>query len=388
MPHPFFAAGFRPTFLAAGLAGALLIPAWVAVAVFGAPLASAWPPTLWHAHEMVFGFVGAAIAGFLLTAVPNWTGGPAFSGPPLAALVTLWLLARLMIASSLRWPPLAVGVADLAFLPLLAALIAPPLWRASRRNLALLAVLALLTACNAVFHVALARQDPVAARRAVLLAIDLALLLVTVIGGRIVPAFTTGALRARGDASNLRVWRGSTPAAVAAMIAVALVDLWRPESGAAAAVAAIAAAVQAARLWQWRSERTLGQPILWVLHAAYAWLPIGLALKAAALAWGPAWSAFWLHALTIGTLATMILGVMTRAALGHTGRRLEADPRIVAAYGLLVGAATLRVFGLALHLAYPAALVLSACCWTAAFGLFVAVYAPMLWRARIDGKAG
>ncbi len=389
MPCKLFASGFRPTFLAAGLAAALLIPAWVAVAVFGAPLASAWPPTLWHAHEMVFGFVAPAIAGFLLTAVPNWTGGRVFSGAPLAALVTLWLLARLMIASSLHWPPSWVGAADVAFLPLLAVLIAPPLWRASRRNTPLLAVLALLAACNAVFHGSLARHDPVTAQRAVLLAIDVALLLVTVIGGRILPAFTANALRAGGDPPALRTWRGSTPAAIAAMVAVALVDLWRPESGAAAAVAALAAAVQAARLWQWRSERTLGQPILWVLHAAYAWLPIGLALKAAALWWGPAWSAFWLHALTIGVLATMILGVMTRAALGHTGRRLEADARIVAAYGLLLGAAGLRVFGLAvLRLGYPSVIVLSACCWTAAFGLFTVVYAPMLWRSRVDGKAG
>jgi uncharacterized protein involved in response to NO len=127
---------------------------------------------------------------------------------------------------------------------------------------------------------------------------------------------------------------------------------------------------------------------VWVLHLSYAWLPVGLALKAIALLWGPAFAAFWLHGLTIGVLATMTLAVMTRASLGHTGRPLIVDPLITLAYLLLTAAAVIRVFGLAFGLNYPSVIVLAALCWSVAFGIFLVIYAPILWRPRIDGKTG
>ena len=384
-----FGYGFRPFFLAAGLAAALLVPWWAAALAWGVPLATSWAATLWHGHEMLFGFIVAAIAGFLLTAVPSWTGARGFAGWPLASLAALWLLGRLCIATSAFWPPALVAALDLSFLPALAVLVLPPLLRARNRNTPLLAVLIALWITDIAFHWGLARGDAALARRALLVGIDIVLLLVTVIGGRIVPAFTSSALKQRGDRTTLRAWRGVTPLAIATMVAIILVDLFAPESSAAGAVALAAAVIQALRFAQWRALHTLRMPIVWVLHLAYLWLPVGLALKAIALLSGMAFAAFYLHALTIGAAATMIMAVMTRAALGHTGRPLVVSPPIVWAYGLLAAATAVRVFGPALpFLGYTEVIVLAAAAWTAAFSLYLWVYAPMLLRPRVDGKPG
>lgn len=383
------ASGFRLTFLVAGIAALLLVPAWVAILVFGAPLGSDWPPTLWHAHEMLFGFVGAAIAGFLLTAVPSWTGRRGFAGLPLIILMALWLSARVLIACSASWPAGVVLSVDVAFLLVLAALLAPALVRARNRNTPLLLVLLLLALCNGVFHWSLARHDPVTASHALLVAIDITLLLVTIIGGRILPAFTSSALRAAGRDTAVWAWPGVGAAAIAAMVLVVLVDLLWPDSRGAGVLAGAAAAIQAARLLQWRTPATLGSPILWVLHLGYAWLPLGLALKSGALLFGFAATAFWLHALTVGVLATMVLGVMTRVALGHTGRPLVVDPLIALAYLLLLSAGLMRVFGLGVAgINYANVIVISASLWSAAFALFLYVYVPILWAPRADGRPG
>jgi uncharacterized protein involved in response to NO len=384
-----FASGFRPMFLASGVAAVVLIPIWTLEWGFGQSLQTAWPPTMWHAHEMLFGFVAAAIAGFLLTAVPSWTGQRGFAGTPLVVLSSLWLGARILIATSQHWPAVFVASVDVAFLVTVALLVAPPLLRSKNRNTPLLAVLALLVSCNAAFHWALAHSDSVMAYHCILLGIDIALLLVTVIGGRILPAFTANALRAAGIESSMRAWPGVSAAAIVLMAGIAVVDLFWLDSRAAGVLAGAAAVVQGIRMLQWRSMATLRQPIVWVLHLGYAWLPVGLALKCAALLSGVAFSAFWLHALTVGVLATMVLGVMTRAALGHTGRPLAVDPVVALGYLFLLAAGLIRVFGLAvLGLAYPLVIAFSAICWTAAFVIFLFVYAPILLSARADGKPG
>jgi uncharacterized protein involved in response to NO len=188
------------------------------------------------------------------------------------------------------------------------------------------------------------------------------------------------------DVENRSVLTGL---AIAGMVAVTLSDVFWPESQVAGVIAAVAASTQAVRLLQWATWRTLRQPIVWVLHVSYAWLPVGLALKAVALLSGAAFAAFWLHALTIGALATMILAVMTRASLGHTGRALIVDPLITLAYLFLTVAVVVRVFGLsAFRLNYAVVIIGSALLWTSAFALFVYVYAPILWGPRADGKAG
>ncbi len=383
-----FSYGFRPFFLGVGLA-ALLVPLWTWSFVSGADLPVAWPPMLWHAHEMLFGFVVAAIAGFLLTAVPSWTGRKGFAGWPLVLLFTVWLLGRLAVGFSGWVPPNVVAVVDLAFLPALLALLAWPLLRERNRNTPLLLVLVALWACNAVCHWALWREDVAMARQALLAGIDIALVLVTVIGGRIVPAFTATALRQAGGVAVPRATKGLTEVAITLMVAVAVVDVLWPHSRWAGAIALLAALVHTLRLSQWQTRHTLRMPVVWVLHLAYAWLPLGLALKALSLLAGAAIAAYWLHALTIGAIATMIVAVMTRASLGHTGRPLRLHRRTVVAYVLLALAVVVRVFGPVLHgRAYPLAVVCSAALWTAAFASFLWVYGPILLGPSVNPRAG
>jgi uncharacterized protein involved in response to NO len=388
MKSSVFAYGFRPNFLLAGLAAVVLVPAWALSLVTNASFGSSWPPMLWHAHEMLFGFVAIAIAGFLLTAVPSWTGQKGFAGTPLMLLAGTWLAARVLTASSGLWPPYLVSAVDLAFLPTLGALVARPLLRSKSRNTPLLLVLAVFWLTNVGFHFGLLHGNAPLALRALHIGIDVVLVLVTIIGGRIVPAFTTSSLRPAGLADVVRNRTAVTVLAITSMLAVTLIDVFAPETYLAGAAAGLAALAQAARLGQWGGWHTRRQPIVWVLHLSYAWLPVGLALKTIALLWGPAFAAFWLHGLTIGVLATMTLAVMTRASLGHTGRPLIVDPLITLAYLLLTAAAVIRVFGLAFGLNYPSVIVLAALCWSVAFGIFLVIYAPILWRPRIDGKTG
>jgi uncharacterized protein involved in response to NO len=386
---PLFGYGFRPFFLAAGLTATLLIPWWVASVTLSVPLATAWPATLWHGHEMVFGFIVAAISGFLLTAVPSWTGQRGFAGWPLVLLTGLWLVGRLLVASSAHWPPLLTAGVDLAFLPVLALMLLPPLLRAHNRNAGLLAALLALCGANGVFYWAVAHGDVSAAHRALVVAIDIVLLLMTVIGGRIVPAFTASALKLQGTVPVVKNSRRLSALAITVMVAVVLLDMVLPDTRLAGACALVAAVVQALRLAQWAGQKTVRQPIVWILHVAYAWLPVGFALKAWSLLAGTPFAAFWLHALTIGAAATMIMAVVTRASLGHTGRPLVVDTRTVLAYMCLTAAAAVRVLGPGLAgVAYGAVLGLSGLFWTAAFVLFLWVYAPILLTPRADGKAG
>jgi len=386
---PVFGYGFRPFFLLAGVLGLAYVPWWVGSIAFGWQLSSDWPPTLWHGHEMLFGFIVAAIAGFLLTAVPNWTGGRGYAGWPLMALVAVWLAGRLAILSSGAWPVAVTAVLDLAFLPLLGFFVGGALLRARNRNSVLLGVLALLFACNACFHWALAHHEAPLAMHAVRAGLDIVLVLVTVIGGRIVPAFTASAMHAIGHVRAASRWSWVTPAVVAVMIANALAGLLDVAPGLAATIAAAAAALHAVRLVQWRAPLRRMAPIVWSLHLAYAWLALGFALKAFALVSGSASAAFWLHALTIGGITGMVLAVMTRAALGHTGRPLVVAPAVTAAYLLLSGAGAMRVFGLGvLGLRYPLVLLLAGLLWLGALALYVLTYAPILTRARADGRPG
>jgi uncharacterized protein involved in response to NO len=384
-----FAYGFRPFFLAAGLSAVLVVPAWLAMIAQGTMPLGALPPQLWHAHELFYGFVGAALAGFLLTAVPSWTGAKGFGGWPLAAVASAWLLGRLAFALANAVPLWALAAAELAFLPGVAILLAPPLLRSRNRNTPLLLVLAALWIADAVFLAGLARQDALLAGRSLRVAIDLMLIVVTVIGGRIVPSFTANALRRRGEAPEIRSRPWLERAVIALMVAVALVDLWEPDGAIAGWLAALVAVAQGVRLSGWRSLRARGEAILWVLHLGYAWMPVGFALKALWLLAGMGWAAHWPHALTMGVFGTMILAVMTRAALGHTGRELTVGGSVAAAYLLLTLGVAARVFAPGLWPAhYLQTLFVSGALWTAGFALYLVVYTPILVLSRADGKPG
>ncbi|HYD29518.1 MAG TPA: NnrS family protein [Azospirillaceae bacterium] len=382
-----FAYGFRPFFLLGGLQALLTVAVWV-LAVTG-HLGAALPPASWHGHEMVFGFAITAVAGFLLTAVPNWTGSVGLSGRGLAALVALWLAGRLAVVPGIGVPEATAAVVDLAFLPALALALASPLVRARKlRNLVFLPILAVLWVANLLIHLEWLGWTATAAT-GLLLAINLVLVMIAVIGGRIIPLFTQSGLRQAGVEVTIAPRPILDRLALGALIAMAAVDLVLPDGIAAGMAALAAAGLHGARLAGWRGGRTLGRPILWVLHVAYLWLPLGLALKGIWFLAAPAFAAGWLHALTVGAIGTIILGVTTRVALGHTGRPLVVARPIALAYGFVTLAAVARVVASGLGgAAYEAGLMLSGGAWVAAFSLFLWVYVPILLAPRADGRPG
>ncbi len=358
----------RPFFLAAGLYAALAMLLWVPALHGALPLTPAW-----HGHEMLFGFGTAALAGFLLTAVPNWTGRPPLRGLPLAALALLWLLGRPAVAVP------ALALADLLFLPVLAVVVGRMILAAgNRRNLMVPVVLLALAGFNLAWHLG---HAPALGATAYLYGA-----LIALIGGRIVPAFTQNAVRAAGDPQAA----ATTPAgldrlAVPAALAVPLLELVLPGHAATGAVALLAGLLLLARMRGWLSlhPTTLRTPLLWVLHVGYLWLPVALLLKAAADLGGLVAPTTALHAMTAGAIGTMILAVASRAALGHAGRPLRATPPTVVAYVLVILAALVRLL-------FPTAPGLDAAgaLWVAGWALFSVAYWPILTRPRNDGRPG
>lgn len=384
-----FAYGFRPFFLLAGVYAVVSILAWLWVLRSGSwPLVSL-PPQYWHGHEMIFGFIGAAIAGFLLTAVPSWTGQRGFAGPVLIVLTMLWLAGRVAMFLGDAMPAALFAVLELAFLPALALALTPALLTSGNRNWPMLVVLAALWASDVAFVTGWYLGDAAMSRTALLAALDIVLVLITVIGGRIVPAFTGNALRAAGQGASLRSNKLVERLVMIAMLVYGLSDLLAGDHEITAAVAALAAVLQFWRLSGWQGWRTGSQPIVWVLHVAYVWLPIGLALRAASLAGVFGWAAHWQHALGAGAAAMMVLAVMTRASLGHTGRPLRAHGLIAIAYGLLALAVAIRVWGPSVLPSHYASVVLVAgLLWVAAFVAYLVVYTPILLQPRVDGRPG
>ena len=387
---PLFSHGFRPFFLAAGVYALVAVPAWLWLERAGTSPLPTLPAQLWHGHEMVFGFVIAAVTGFLLTAVPSWTGRRGFAGLPLLLLTATWLAGRAAIATSAFLPLPLVALVELAFLPGLLALIAPPILRERNRNIPMLFIVGVLWLADAASLLAMARADVALGSAALAAAVDVVLLLLTIVGGRIVPAFTGNALRRADRSFTIHTHAPIERLLPAAMALNVVVDLWQPEFPVPAGVLALVLmALHGWRLSGWRSLRARGEPILWVLHLGYAWLPVGFALKAASLLTGAAWSGFWLHAFGIGAATTMILAVMTRASLGHTGRPLAVGRPVAAAYVLLCAAALIRVLGPAVWPRdYFHVLLAAGLCWASAFAIFLVVYAPILMRPRADGRRG
>lgn len=385
----FFAAGFRPFFLFTGLQALLTLPLWLVVYVGGIDLDLPFAAALWHGHEMVFGFAGAAIAGFLLTAVPNWTNSHHVSGRPLMVLFFLWLAGRVAFTLAGYLPALLVAVLDLAFLPYLAWLVGKPLIQAGKlRNIGFLPVLGLFFAANAAVHVlsATGSADPLLG---VYLGLTMVLVLIAIVGGRIVPSFTQNWLRMQGKAVEVTpiTWieKGG---AVGSLLAAMILSIVLPGSVVAGLALLAAATIHFIRLARWHGYKTLGNPLLWVLHLGYLWMVIGLALLGlssfeTAL---PATAA--LHALTAGAIATMVLGVMTRAALGHSGRPLEVSKVIALAYGLLGLGTLLRVLAPVFPEAQMGLTHAGGTVWSVAWLIFVLAYAPVLTKPRADGRPG
>ncbi|WP_104656884.1 NnrS family protein [Ralstonia insidiosa] len=380
--HAVFALGFRPFYLLAAAFAAIGMAAWAALLLGG--LSSAHGPALaplfWHAHEMVFGFAAAVVVGFLFTAGKNWTGLQTPQGKPLAALAGLWLAARVLMWTGPL--PLAVA-ADVAFLPACGVLFLLILRRAgSVRNYGLAIALLVLGAVNAGFHAALAMGAPLAALRCLDAAAGLVCVFVTVIGGRVIPMFTANAIP--GVRIRRVAWAERT---VVPLTVLAVAALAAPVEGIVpAAVFVAAAVVQAVRWSGWDTHRTLRTPIVAILHVAYAFLPLGFAmLGAAALGWGDRSTA--LHALTAGAIGCAIVAMITRTALGHTGRQLRAGRAETCAYAAIALAALVRVAG---PMLLPRGVWISAASalWVAAFAVYLWRYAPWLLAPRVDGHEG
>lgn len=387
---PLLTMGFRPFFLAAGLFAVFAVPAYLAL--LDGVIAASFSPVSWHSHEMLFGYTAAVFCGFLLTAVPNWTGAPPVRGWRLLIVASLWLAGRVVMWLSAELPAFLVAVIDLMLLPALAALVAPALVSArNRRNYVFFALMALLTLANALMHAGNAGWLSVEwARRGQFLALDIVLLMIALIGGRIIPAFTGNWLRQQRIAGEIAARPRLDRVSFLAMAAIALADLAAGDRSLAVAVACLlAASVAAVRLAGWRGGRTLNEPILLVLHVGYAWLMVGLALRGIDILAAGFSGAAALHALTIGAIGTMTIAVMSRATLGHSGRPLRANSLLLASYvGVSVAALVRLAGGLWSGIDYGSVLLASGVAWTLAFVAFLAALGPAFFGRRRDGMPG
>ncbi len=382
-----FREGFRPFFLAAGLWAPAAMALWIAYLAGWIDLPTAFGPLNWHIHEMLFGFAAAAVAGFLLTAIPNWTGRMPLQGVPLIVLSLLWLAGRVACALSLWTGPAAAAIADLAFLAVLLLAIGREIVAGRNwRNLPMVGALSLLLAANLLFHLEALDIAPTAefGRR---LGVAMLLMMISLIGGRIIPSFTRNWL-AKQDAAELPAAFGFADRAALASAVLALVS-WVVEApamftGPLLIAAGIAAALRLAR---WRGLATVKEPLLLVLHLGHGGLAAGRVLLGASELTGLVPSSAALHALTAGAIGTMILAVMTRATLGHTGQALTAGAGTTAIYGLVTIAALARIAVWWLPANYDLLLKTAGLAWIAAFLLFLAIYGPMLLRPR-RRKAG
>ena len=378
---PLLRLGFRPFYLGAALLACVSVPLWVLAFLGHVPLTLSVPPLLWHAHEMLFGFAVGVIVGFLLTAVKAWTGLPTPRGAALGALALLWLAARLAAFVA----PYAVYAAlDMLLLPAVALVLLRVLFQArNKRNVPLISLLVLMAAANGVFHLSVMQVLQVPALPALYAELALVLMVITVITGRVVPLFTKNVT----PGLVMNVPRKFELALLAVTAAALLLWVFVP-GPLAALVAACAAVLHAVRLALWKPWVTLRRPILWILHASYAWMPVGFALLAAALAgWLPQTLA--IHALAVGVVGGLIIGMLTRTARGHTGRPLQASRAEVLAYAFVMLAAVLRVLVPAVQPQwYVGALHGAACLWALAFGIYMVIYTPWLTRTRLDGKDG
>jgi uncharacterized protein involved in response to NO len=375
---------FRPMFLAAGSWAVTALALWLAAFFDMLQLPTRFDPLSWHVHEMLFGFVMAAVAGFLLTAIPNWTGRLPVRGTCLAFLAILWLLGRTACLISAEVPGWLAAAIDLAFPVTLLAVAACEITSGKNwRNLTMTALLAVFILSDLLMHLE-ALNVPVPARLGWRLGIAAPIILISVIGGRIIPSFTRNWLVKR---KSQRLPAPASPFDTACVSALALAFiLWAflPGYAATGALLVAAALLNAARLSRWAGLGTWPEKLLFILHVGYGWLVLGTALLGLSVFDIGVPSSSAIHALTAGAVAVMILAMMPRVTLGHTGRDLIANRATVIAFVLLHAAAVARVCA-SWHTALVAALlVLAGALWIAAFVLFELVYAPMLLTRRSE----
>ena len=374
--------GFRPFFLVGAIWSALVVAIWLPMLAVSLSLPIALSPVEWHVHELLYGYLPAIAAGFLLTAVPNWTGRLPVTGAPLLGLLLVWAAGRVaMLVSGLIDAP-AAAMIDLLFLAVLASVIAREIVRGhSTQNLKVLALIGLLFVGNLVFHLETMQvigPNGYGTR----IGIGAAILLITVVGGRIVPSFTRNWLARRPPGPMPTPFNRFDMMAIAAGAAAIAAWIVAPSHRSTAILAIIAGLLHATRLARWAGYRTLREPLVLVLHVGYAFVPVGfLLLTLAIVAPQLVVPSGALHGWTVGAIGTMTLAVMTRATLGHTGQALVASPSTQFIYAAIVIAAAARVLA-AFNVWHDAALAVAAASWVLAFGGFAISFGPLLSKPR------
>jgi uncharacterized protein involved in response to NO len=373
--------GFRPFYLLASIFSAVSVLLWAAQ-VSGYLSSAYLQGPVWHGHEMLFGYAVAVITGFLLTAVRAWTGLPTATGVPLMALAGLWVLGRVLVLTP--WD-VAAAVMNAAFPLAVAVAIGIPLVRArSVRNYFFIGLLALIGVLILALHLALLSRVGLSPHVGLQLALDVVLFIMVVMGGRVIPMFTNNGVRGAGATRHAWVEKF----ALGAVLLLFVADLLQWSQTVIATIALLGALAHGVRLYLWRPWRTLSTPLVWILHAAYVWIVAHLALRGLS-ALDLLAGSYAIHALTVGAIGGLTLGMMTRTARGHTGRLLIADGFELTMFVLIQIAALVRVLGGMVTPAwYLPSIQLSGVLWAAAFGLYAVRYWPVLTRPRLDGKPG
>jgi uncharacterized protein involved in response to NO len=373
--------GFRPFYLLASVFSAFSVLLWAAQSS-GLLNAAYLTDPLWHGHEMLFGYTTAIIAGFLLTAVRNWTGQPTPSGMPLMALAALWVAGRVLVLTPFA---MTSAIINAAFPIAVAVAIAVPLLRArNTRNYFFAGLLVVMGTLIFAMHMAMQGRFALSPRVGLQLELDLVLFIMAVMGGRVIPMFTSNGIPGTNAIRHALVEK----IALGSVILLFAADLLQLPQSLAAVIALAACLAHAWRLYLWKPWRTLATPLVWILHAAYAWIVVYLLLRGLTSLDLLAGS-YAAHALTVGAIGGLTLGMMTRTARGHTGRLLVADEFERAMFLLIQIAAVVRVFGGIVSPGfYIASIQLSGVMWATAFGLYAVRYWPVLTRPRLDGKPG
>lgn len=373
--------GFRPFYLLASIFSVFSVLLWAAQ-FSGLTPATYLSDPVWHGHEMLFGYTMAIIAGFLLTAVQNWTGQPTPSGMPLMALAALWVAGRVLVLTPFA---LTAALVDAAFPIAVGVAIAIPLQRArNTRNYFFVALLVVMGALNFAMHMAMQGRFSLSPHVGLQLELDLVLFIIVLMGGRVIPMFTNNGIPGANATRHALVEKF----AQGSVLLLFAADLLQLPQHLSAVIALTACMVHAWRLYLWKTWRTLAMPLVWILHAAYAWIIVYLLLRGLT-SLGLLAGTYAAHALTVGAIGGMTLGMMTRTARGHTGRLLVADGFERAMFLLIQVAAVVRVFGgIASPDLYIVSMQLSGAIWAVAFGLYALRYWPVLTRPRLDGKPG
>ena len=373
-----FTQGFRPFFLGAGAWAFFASALWMPVYLGWFTLPTAFAPAQWHAHEMIFGIVIASLAGFLLTAIPNWTGRLPLRGGALIALASLWLAGRLATLLASEIGPVAASVIDLAFLPVLLAVIVREIVAGRNwRNLPITIAVGLLFAANLLMHLEVLEMFETDGH-GLRLAIATMIMLIGLVGGRVIPSFTRNWL-AKRDAAHLPAAFGRFDGIVLALQLAALVGwIVAPEALWVGWALVGAGVMVAARLARWRGGDTLSEPLVWSLHLGFLWMPVGLCLLGLSSITPVVPVAAGLHALGAGAMGSMILAVMSRAILGHTGQDLTADAWTAAVYILAATATAIRIIAAFAPETQPESLWLGIVLWMAAFAIFTVRYGRLI----------